>query len=531
MTPRDLRHAMPKVSVVIIYLLLLSFALACWWLTRPQSLDDAFIVLAYATELLERGCLCYAPWTQNVAGFTSPLDVLIKAAALALISPDPVYVSWITTAGYVACFVAMLQILLSRLPLHTAGALPQILVALAILSSNAFRTSAAFQLEGALVAFLVVLIVWRFCALPEKHTRHFSLVDPILLLVVALSRPEAVALWAVPAAIGLMRGPLTKGKSLLFSVVAAAILYLCYLTWHAWRFGYPFPNTYYAKRSDVTSYELQAGFKYLLDYVNSPDGLLMSALLALTAGVLGSKAYLKRPSAQVSVALALALALSLVAAIASGGDAYNGARLLIVSTVLLVVISATAWTPTLPKSVRLCFNTLWIALVVAQGYQAARPYFPLGGRSVPIEQVWPPRVHYLDSEKQFAAYLQSTYGEDLWVGFTDFQRLRIIAPNLRVVDLSGLNNAEIAHLPTKGPVSFSKFHPVILLELRPMILVMSPNFVRKMGDERRALRHRDFLFPPPDVALEGQISEKYELRRVSIDQFDYYYFRDRRLPS
>jgi hypothetical protein len=47
---------------------------------------------------------------------------------------------------------------------------------------------------------------------------------------------------------------------------------------------------------------------------------------------------------------------------------------------------------------------------------------------------------------------------------------------LRVVDLEGLSNREIAHEPVSDPVKFGKFSPVTVLRMRPEVWIPGHGF-------------------------------------------------------
>lgn len=441
----------------------------------PGSLDDAFIVLTYAKNLAEQGCLCYSATSTDVDGFTSLLDVLIKATFILSLRLDPFFLSWLATLIYLASAIALLAFYFTSRSQISLGYFNAALLTIAVAVSEPVRQSAAFQLEGPL--FLVVLLsLINYVGTASTTSQRSPWVGGLLLLLAALVRPEGVVLWILPLAI-VISSSWTRSRSLLLSMLAiAAFGYLAYLAWHIHRFGVPFPNTFYAKRSDVFYYELLDGLRYLARYLGSAGGMLIAAILSINLIAIGIAFSRSKTCHPLALPLICVILSSLIVAVLSGGDGYPGSRLLLIPVCSTLVLTGVALASDSPPSTRGIILSLLIAFTTLQVAEPARIVILNPQVRNSPSRDWPSRLELLDCERQFVRYLASNYGGTIRIGFTDFQRIRLLDETLQVVDYSGLNSKEIAHRNAPRPVLFSKFEPAILNEFPADVVILGPHF-------------------------------------------------------
>jgi hypothetical protein len=175
------------IGLVVGGISLLEFALS-----KPRSLDDAFIVFVYARHLLATGSLSWNAPEGSVDGFTSFLDLIVKAFASLLYGGDGITAGfWATVVCHVAAalagLVAVFHLVRGRL-LHRA--ILAAMAGLAIASNPSLGFASSFLLEGPLVAPVVVTA----CGLlvRDRWSRGALAGLGAALVAMSLTRPELV---------------------------------------------------------------------------------------------------------------------------------------------------------------------------------------------------------------------------------------------------------------------------------------------------------------------------------------------------
>jgi hypothetical protein len=238
-------------TLVFLYLPFLAVVL----LTFPTTADDPFITLRYAANLVHGYGLVYNPG-QLVQGFTSPLHLVVAVLAYLLPGSHALFKLKLASLafGTLALREASLLVVGLQLPawVRRVGfvALGTNFI-LAFASVNALETSLVVWLLAALIRRL---IGWR----PSEH----GLAPTLLAFALVLARFDSLLPMAMLGISGLWihrSQPLWKRISWVQGAIAGALLsivaqYLYY--------GYPFPNTYYAK-AETISHGVHEGWLYL----------------------------------------------------------------------------------------------------------------------------------------------------------------------------------------------------------------------------------------------------------------------------
>ena len=99
------------------------------------------------------------------------------------------------------------------------------------------------------------------------------------------------------------------------------------------------------------------------------------------------------------------------------------------------------------------------------------------------------------------------------VAETDFQRLKYRCDPLRVIDLEGLSDREIAHERVREPVKLGKFQPADVLRLRPDVWIPGHRFRTK--DSRLGTRPHPLL---TDAETQMRILGYDERRAVATGE-------------
>ncbi|MBU0741957.1 hypothetical protein KKG45_12330 [bacterium] len=227
--------------------------------------EDAFISFRYAANLLDGHGLTYNPG-ERVEGYTNFLWTVMLAGAMAL-GADPAAAA--RTMGFVAalvlCGVVIRTARLARPGNRWAG-----LVAVALLAGTpGFAAEAVQGLETVWFALLVTVgVVTAVRALECRVPRRaagLSAWSALALILAALTRPEGVGvlLLVVAGAWYVSRRGATPCRRWL--AIAAGAFVLVYLPYWWLRFdyyGYPLPNTFYAKTGGGLHHLLR-GLAYL----------------------------------------------------------------------------------------------------------------------------------------------------------------------------------------------------------------------------------------------------------------------------
>lgn len=404
----------------------------------PMFWDDISIVFVYALNLLEHGAIFYNTPADRLDGFTSMLDVLF-VMPLALLSPENLFTlnyyakALLTSLLPVAIFAALL-----KQQLHPAVAAT---VALAVAMAETPAHGFGMQLEA---PYYGLLIVGFLTSLISRHAQRtaFVAVSGILL---CLARPESLALTSVALACFLLL--FRRDERFRGTAVAAVIIAAVMLAWIGWRisyFGYWAPNTYYAKMSGTRGQEIIEGLQFVGRHLlRAPESLLYAALamlsLTLLPAALRKHADIRARYFLVCAATAWCM---LAVRIATGGDSYwMSSRLMmdfLVTAALATGIGLAASRYDIPTRLAV----ILVVLSVASGGFFIVRHLPANLTGFVAVERHANRT--LACERSAVLELQRQY-PGATLAHTDFQRAKYFAPDMEVIDLSGLNNRDIAH--------------------------------------------------------------------------------------
>lgn len=459
---------------------------------RPGSADDFFVVLVYARNLLEGHGFVHQIGGPAVDGFTSPLDLAWKMAALLVAPRDGVLAAWASTS------LAYLGALLTAgwaAARCTAGVEPGLRWPLGLLTAAALAVcpglaeGTAYLLEAPLFGMLWMGLLGLMAGTPRTNQRLALLLCVLLLL----ARPEGLVLGSL-SLLCLAQGERRRRSLLIWAGLVAALI-LLRLT----LFGTLAPNAYYAKASDSRLQELADGLRYVRRFLASGPGLAVFGcwLVGLLAAARGTARW--GPSLCASAALAVILI--------SGGDGYLGTRLLLPFTLAAVISAAGA----LAESKGLLRTLQLLGLASLPALAAETLPFHLYSAGLGPSQMALRSAHF-PGERRLAERLAQVVPPQT-LGHLHLQSAAWFAPGLAVLDLSGLNDASIAQLPAPGPVAFGREaieygleHGVTLLHLSPARAdhgqLAGRDLAHVLGDpEQVRLFFGALQLPPERVAL------------------------------
>jgi hypothetical protein len=248
----------------------LAWGLVGAWRLR-WTCDDAFLSFRYARNLVRGHGLVFNVG-ERVEGYTNFLWTLLVAAGMEL-GIDPVNLA---NALGLAAFAGTL-FLLVLLTRRSGGqgwlALPWAAAALAL--SRDAQVWATSGLETALFGGFLTLGVALLCGKIDARRAAFS---GTAFVLAALTRPEGPLAYA---STGLALFLLVRPGARVLLAFAAPALFL-WLPWFLGRwswYGWPFPNTYYAKSGHLAWWS--QGGRYVTLFVRTNWSVLVTASVAL----------------------------------------------------------------------------------------------------------------------------------------------------------------------------------------------------------------------------------------------------------
>lgn len=289
----------------------------------PQIGDDSFIFFRYAENLAAGHGLSWNIGGSPVEGFSSPLWVLLLAAARAL------GFDTVATAKALGIGMGLGAMLAGGLVAFSIGRnkVAAAVGAAALLLLKPLQYWAPSGMETGLYAFLLVLAVLTL-------TRGPSWLGGLALGLVGIARPEGPAVVVVALAIlwrlepGRGRRPFSTTAAISLGIVAA------YSAFRGVYFGDFLPNTYYAKTGGTLALRLMNGWAYVAPVWPFWGSVVIVFMLLAASGRLARDGRL-------AAALSILIA-TLIAGIAllGGGDWMWNYRLLVPVLVLLVAAAA-----------------------------------------------------------------------------------------------------------------------------------------------------------------------------------------------
>jgi len=482
-----------------------AFAILCSWLAYKANgnvfgIDDADIFFTYAKNLATGKGIIYSQGIPAVEGYTSTLWMGLCSLIFFAGSSDPgvMALALILFASSQFVVLRMLSQFFSGFNSLLAKALYLSLVAA---SFGYVSWTTVTLMDTGLWSFLLIWIAYLLLA-PKGPTQHPTRIVVVPFALAALTRPEALLI--VPSALVLLgvthRQDPAMRKQLLLAALAFVIATAGLIVFRLAYFGYPLPNTYYAKVAPSRAYNLHEGWKYLDGYLES--GRIAHYAVLLTVGMaLGFAVKLvhtlvtKRPahienSWFVGLGRIAWLTLAVLATpLATGGDHFNLHRfyqpiypllvlLLVVSLIKLLEASQLAQ----PLQIGAKPRTRILAFVVTVVGVAA---VLIGSEKLSWRQVFksgsPIGHEFLISRKGRAlgAKLEELFDAAPRPANIGVLTAGGIARTYRgsIYDLMGLNNAFLAHFPGEriGIKNHAAFEKAVFYQLPVELITESPD--------------------------------------------------------
>jgi arabinofuranosyltransferase len=301
--PSPLAH--PGLAWSFLFLLFSYVFLANSWIG-----DDAYITFRVVWNFLAGYGLTFNP-AERVQAFTHPLWMFLLSGAYAISGEFFFTVTFVSWAVCVATGAVLVR---------WAGTVPRAaLLVLWLLTSKAFVDYTASGLENPLSYLLAALFYTRYLDRPmhrptsPAELRQFALLASLGFL----NRPDAALIYAVPLAEMIWRGLRVRGASVLKPLAVGLSPALAWIVFATLYYGFPLPNTYYAKVANGIPRDLmiRQGIAYVLNSIRHDP---------LTLGTIGLSILWAARGDAATRRVAASAALYVAYAVGVGGDFMSG---------------------------------------------------------------------------------------------------------------------------------------------------------------------------------------------------------------
>jgi arabinofuranosyltransferase len=451
-------------TVARVLLIALLVAAAAWmaWLAVYQ-VDDAFIVYRYARSLGRGDGFVFNPG-ERVEGVTCFLWTLALAPLSAAGAPLPRVAPWLTALAGLTCLA-----LVARRHAESEGrdrvALRDVLPPALLAATPAFTYWSVGALETVPYALLLTLAARRHA---QETRSGAGWASAAWLGIAGLVRPET------PLVVAALAADRARSRGAVATVrwvgVVAAIL-LPFLLLRRAYFGSWLPNTYYAKADAPLPVLVANGLDYMRGCTASivpsfgASGGAFVVLGALVLAALLAFAW-RRPALLAEAIVVLAVT---AAVVVEGGDWMVLYRFWVPALPCLAVIAGAAL-------VRLsswrrwgtAAATLVVVAVVANGLTTGVRERN-GGRGLLVNA-----IGYRHAHREVARFLNEHAAAGDAVALMDVGMIGWEADRLRVIDITGLTDHDIAHAP--GGFLDKRFPVAELLARNPRFIVLVPGY-------------------------------------------------------
>ncbi len=417
---------------------------------RYSLYDDAFISFRYASNLASGEGLVFNPG-QRVQGYTNFLWTVMLAAAMRA-GADPVIVARGLGTVCGALYLLITVLLTSRLtPIRGAWlAVPALLLA----STASLPRYAISGMETLFFSVCIAAAIWIDQAVSKSWGGWLA---AFVLGLAALTRPEGVlffvlltAIWVIESSWrGEDRAVVLRGA--LHRLVVFGAVFLPYFILSYAYYGYPLPNTFYAKAGGITTAAIGRGLRYLRDQL-----LILNLPLVLWGAMVLPLIRRTRVAALLTALLAYLCYLVLI-----GGDdwAVFGPRFLLVVFPWLAALGL-AGLVELTAARRWLMLTLSGAAIVLIGVLSFFEANAYQGVMNTMNRGWWAAAEWLaaraDPDEMIAV---------------DAAGIIPYYTDLPSLDMLGLNDLHIAHLEVprlgSGLAGHEKFDPQYVLRQQP----------------------------------------------------------------
>ena len=257
-------------------------------ISKSWTCDDAFISFRYARNLIEGKGLVYNPG-ERVEGYTNFLWTVLMAAGMKL-HLDPVKIASIL--GIISFALTVLAFIYISWRLFGGqdsfrAFIP--LTALCLLLHHDFKVFATGGLE---TSFFTFLITSGFSGLIFSKNKYGFLITGFIFILALMTRPDGIIFYVISVIFLGLTSSSAPGRIRYF-LIPLIILYVPYQILRFLYYGYPFPNTYYARSAYLPWWD--QGLSYFILYLKSYYILTLLPVIGIIS-LVKTRSALKRLS-------------------------------------------------------------------------------------------------------------------------------------------------------------------------------------------------------------------------------------------
>lgn len=433
--------------VVSVVLIVTALVLLClWWrasVIGPHAfngIDDANIYYTYVRNLSDGFGLVFSPGSSPVEGFTSPAWLLLLTLGYILTNGN---IDAVALTLSLMCVITTLSIVFLMAERHTSR-LTAFFVIFAIVSTGGFIDW--MVLSGMDTTFWTLELTTAALLMAYNSARGTLLT--VVLCAIAVTRPEGLMIAPALAAtdIFVRKRSITKMIPVVLTILILIIARMIV-------FGYPLPNTFYAKVSSSFLTNVSDGIIYFLKWIGNTSLPAAFALAFVLYTVARRRLLAGRAIVLSSAGITI---LTIVAIIIEGGDHFEASRFLQPITAMIWLAFAIILFEKYSASAH--HRVPQYALIVAV---AINQFIPLStvksffiGRQVFFHLTISKITYEFDlatEGRMQGALLNSLFSSENLPNLGAFAVGGLsYAYRGEVTDLLGLNNTRIAHAKSEG---------------------------------------------------------------------------------
>jgi len=512
-----MRSPVRNFFIALFFCSLVSFLALVIFDYRLTGIDDANIYFVYAKNLANGHGFVYNIGGERVEGFTSLLWTLVCACAFKF-SSQPEFVLLVINVLIISVGIAVAITYLQNNFLspeqswQTRILWSGIFLILLLTSPRYIVWNTITLMENGLWStLLLITTIFVIKDHPSRRATNLGLIPLLILLV--LTRPESI-LWGF-VFVGLLyirkasaENPIAALKDLAPSIVCFIISVVLMTVFRIRYFGYPLPNTYYAKVSPSLFYDIQQGTVYLSKYIISDPIVLLSVIAIMVSGLHSIAGILSRKIPNDgSFLLPILAGIGLLEPLITGGDHFGSFRIyqnIYPIEILCLLYFISRILPRYMKQNEISNAVHWKSKVFRLG-----PAFLLAVVFVPSQIfTWSSIKSEISIEFEVADYgrKNGALTQQLFLPLPKLPSLGVVTSGGikytyqgEVVDLMGLNNTIMAHNhgDRKGIKNHAAFDIPTFYKLQPDILwprtVIEKNWRYDASEIKQSWENREGL--------------------------------------
>ena len=479
-----------KLLIAFLYVLIMTTIV---WLLNGQSImgiDDANIYFIYMRNLADGHGFVYNIGGERVEGFTSLLWTLV-GSFFYLISKTPQIFLLIFNVVIISFTFWKLIIYIDGKSSTYKVISPASLLMLGLVAvyPGYFEWAVLSLMETGLWSSLLILMTLNLLQYEvDENKNKLNNRFYYLLVLLVLCRPEAIV-WGI-LFIGLriyQYNTLDKDrKSILRNTAIVIGLFFSFqiilLIWRLNYFGYPLPNTYYAKISSDIMLNLKSGIGYLFRYLIDSPGALLSVIFG-TFAIIKLKKEHQASGNQSVFYLFSVMIITFFIPLYTGGDHFNLSRFIQPTVPLLWLLLIISLIVLQSKVIKKTYIMLFLLFLLFTGETSWFKYKIEGERYLWHE--W--NITEIGSKQSIELNKFCDKMDKLPTQGVGIAGATAYYYHGFTYDLLGLNNTEMAHTQKnnrlhsiKGHMSFNKN---IFLKQHPDLFFMGGGFIDKKHQE------------------------------------------------